>query len=343
MARLYTGDLPKYACDLMNIEKDIGAPNPDPLRTAVLVLDECNTLAFAAGVDPMRAANRMAGRRLFEWSYVTATGTPARLTSGIAVPGPALARLDSCDLLMVIAGFGLDRHATPALGASLRRIAATGATIAGIDGGPWLLAEAGVLDGYRATTHWEDLDRFAARFPAVTVLRDRYHVDGARMTSGGAMPAVDMMLRLIGGRLGQQLATRVAGAFIHDGAPDAARAQTRAGGRPGHNRLTARASALMERNLDAPLPIPEIARACGTGPRSLEQQFRARLATTAQAHYLDLRLTEALRLVADTEMSLTDVALATGFASQSSFARAFRAAHGRAARDLRRRPAVASA
>lgn len=336
MARLALIHFPQYEFDLMKTAKNILAPDSAPLETAVLVVDDCNTLSFAAVVDPMRATNRMAGRRLFDWHYYTATGTPAHLTSGIEVPGDPLSRLDRCDLLLVIAGFNLERRATPALRAGLRRVAATGAAVAGIDGGPWLMAEAGLLDGRKATTHWEDLDRFATRFPNVTVLPDRFHIDGPAMTSGGAMPAVDMMLHLIGARFGDRLAARVAGAFIHDSAPDPARAQSRAGPRAGHDRLTARASALMERTLDAPLPIPEIARHCGLSARALEQHFRRRLNTTPQAYYLSLRLTEALRLVTDTEMAVIDIALATGFSSPSSFARAFRSAHGRSARAVRK-------
>lgn len=318
----------------MKTAKNIWQPATGTLRVAVLVLSDCNTLSFAAGVDPMRAANRMAGQRLFDWQFVTATGAPAQLTSGISVTGQALRHLPGCDLLLVIAGFGLQSHATPALRASLRRIAATGATLAGIDGGPWLLAEAGLLDGHRATTHWEDLETFSTRFPAVIPLSDRFHVDGARMTCGGAMPALDMMLHLIQSRHGAALAARVAGAFIHDSAPDPARAQTR-GGNPGHSRLTARVSALMEQTLDAPLPIPDLARRAGSSPRALQAQFRRYLNITPKAHYLALRLAEARRLVSDTDMAVLDIALATGFASAASFARAFQAAHGCSARRLR--------
>ena len=106
----------------MESEKNILQPSTRPLHVAVLVLDDSNTLSFAAAVDPLRAANRMAGRKLFAWQFVTAGGTPARLTSGIDVPGTALRRLDRCDLLIVIAGFRLADHATPALRASLRKI-----------------------------------------------------------------------------------------------------------------------------------------------------------------------------------------------------------------------------
>ncbi|WP_171174350.1 GlxA family transcriptional regulator [Ruegeria sp. HKCCD8929] len=319
----------------MKSAKNILQPEHRALKTGVLVLDECNTLSFAAAVDPMRAANRLADRPAFDWDYVTATGTPAHLTSGLAVPGIPLARFEDCDLLIVVAGFQLARHATPSLLAGLRRIAATGAALAGIDGGPWLLAEADLLDQHSATTHWEDLDNFSNRFPDVTVLRDRFAISGNRLTSGGAMPAIEMMLHIISARHGAGFAARVSGLFLYDGAPAPTKPQSRTGAPHRHNALTAKANALMEAALDEPLPLTQIADTLGTSPRTLQQQFRLRLNTTPQDHYLQLRLAEARRLVADTDMSLMDVALATGFTSQSSFARAFRTAHGLSARDLR--------
>ena len=82
----------------MKSEKTIFTPSASPLSVAVLVLDETNTLSFAAGVDPMRAANRIAGRRLFDWYFVTATGQPALLTSGLSVTGPPLARVDGVEI-----------------------------------------------------------------------------------------------------------------------------------------------------------------------------------------------------------------------------------------------------
>lgn len=319
----------------MKPAKNILQPEHRALKTAVLVLDECNTLSFAATVDPMRAANRLADRHAFDWEYVTATGEPAMLTSGLSVPGLPLARLDSCELLIVVAGFQLARHATPSLLAGLRRIAGTGATLAGIDGGPWLLAEAGLLDGHPATTHWEDLENFATRFPEVDVRQDRFVISDSRLTSGGATPAIEMMLHIIAARHGAGFASRVAGLFLYDGpAQPTDRPQSRLGHHK-HNALTARAHALMEAALEDPRPLADIARDLGTSTRSLQQQFRLRLNTTPQDHYLQLRLAEARRLVTDTDMPLLNVALATGFTSQSSFARAFRTAHGTTARELR--------
>lgn len=318
----------------MKSAKNILQPEHKPLKTAVLVLDECNTLSFAAAVDPMRAANRLAGRAAFDWDYVSATAEPPMLTSGLTVPATPLARLQDCELLIVVAGFQLAQQATPSLLAGLRRIAATGATLAGIDGGPWLLAEAGLLDGHPATTHWEDLENFSARFPEVDARNDRFTTSEGRLTSGGATPAIEMMLHIISARHGAGFASRVAGLFLYDGPAAEQRPQSRLGGHR-HNALTAKANAMMEASLDEPLSLARIAGELGTSQRSLQQQFRLRLNTTPQDHYLHLRLAEARRLVTDTDLSLMEVALATGFTSPSSFARAFRVAHGTSARELR--------
>jgi transcriptional regulator GlxA family with amidase domain len=335
LAQIAQAHLPQCEFNLPKSEKNILQPANTPLNTAVLVLEDCNTLSFAAIVDPMRAANRLAGRTVFDWQYISVNGTPACLTSGLRVPGRPLSRLDRCDLLIVVAGFQLARHNTPELRAGLRRLAATDTVLAGVDGGPWLLAEAGLLDAHSATTHWEDLDEFASQFPNVRTRKDRFVISGNRLTSGGATPAIEMMLHLIAARHGAKFAARVGGLFLYDRAPSPDRPQSRLGVPQRHSALTARAHALMEATLDDPLPLTEVARRVGISPRSLQQQFRLRLNATPQEHYLHLRLTEARRLVTDSEMALMDIALATGFASQSSFARAFRAAHGCAARALR--------
>ncbi len=318
----------KYAASIL-------APTSAPLAVSVLVFPETNTLSFAAAVDPLRSANRQAGKALFDWRYVTPTDASISLTSGITVSGTPLSKLLSTDLLLVVAGFDIQRHTTPAISAGLRRVFEGGAHVAGIDGGPWMLAQAGLLDGETATTHWEDLSEFASRFPDVTTVANRFCISGRTMTCAGAVPALDMMLHLIAARYGRRLAAQVAGAFIHDSATDPSRPQTRAGPDPRHSRLTAEASELMQQALEAPLSIPDIASKLSVSPRTLEAQFQARLGRSPKAYYLTLRLNEALRLVTQTDMPVIDIALTTGFASAASFARAFRAAHGTSARSLR--------
>lgn len=321
----------------MKSEKNIFTPNNAPLNTAVLVLDQSNTLSFAAAVDPMRAANRRAGTNLFNWNYYTATGATAALTSGLVIEGAEIAQLDSCDLLLVIAGFDLERHAAPRILASLRRLHRTGCTIAAIDGGPWLLARAGILDGHAATTHWEDLEDFATRFSAIDTRRDRFVISPPFATSGGAAPGIDMMLHLIAARFGKALATRVASAFLYDPVPLGQQGQSPAAApRPvRRSPQIARALDLMDTHIDDPLPIPEIARRLSLSPRSLEHRFQAHLGQSPQSYYLQLRLNEAHRLATDTTQLVQEISIATGFSSQASFARSFKGLHGVSVRDLR--------
>ena len=325
-----------YEIDMANTEKILAKP----LDTAVLTFSDSNTLSFAAAVDPLRAANRRAGRTLFQWRFVTPTDAPATLTSGVEVHGTALSQIDSCDLLVIVAGFNLEAHATPALLATLRRLAPRAGQVLAIDGASWLLARAGLLNGHRATTHWEDLESFAARFDGVETLAHRFVQSGKFATAGAAMSGLDMMLRLIEERFGARLAQEVAGAFLHDPSLPADLPQNPASRQSlaRHHPAVARALALMQANVETPLGIAALATAVSLSPRVLELRFKAALGQSPKATYLALRLSEAHRLALDTSLPVQDIALATGFASQASFARAFRAAHGNSVRSLRGRP-----
>ncbi|WP_412550670.1 GlxA family transcriptional regulator [Shimia sp. MIT910701] len=319
----------------ISAETSVFRHDPAPLNVAILVLDDCNTLSFAAAVDPMRAANRRAGKNLFDWQFYTATDAPASLTSGLQINGLAIDQLLRCDLLLVVAGFRLEEQATPRLSASLRRLYATGTTIAAIDGGPWILAEAGLLDGHNATTHWEDIEKFSQQFPKVTTLRDRFCISDRIATSGGASPCIDMMLYLIETRYGADLARRVSSAFVYDPMPASAQRPISIPRAIHHHPKVIKALDLMGQTLESPLSIPEIATKTGLSTRTLELNFQTHLRKSPQAVYLTMRLEEALRLATDTQTPVRDIALATGFNSPTSFARAFKAAHGASVRSLR--------
>ena len=296
-------------------------------------------LSLAAAVDPMRAANRQAGRALFDWQFATPDSDDVQLTSGLRLLAAPLRRVEACDLLLIIAGFDLQRQSTPALRASLRRLAAGGAVVAGIDGGAWIMADAGILDEHRATTHWEDLEKFSVAFPDVRTENARFVESGARWTSGGAVPAIDMMLHLIAQRHGPALADKVAGSFIYDSTDAPTRPQSQPAQRLSHSPLTARAHSIMAAHLEAPLTINALAASLGVSTRSLQMQFQSALGLSPRGHYLRLRLQDADRRVTQTDQTLQDIALATGFASQSSFARAYSRFFGTSARARRARTA----
>ncbi|WP_299654492.1 GlxA family transcriptional regulator [uncultured Tateyamaria sp.] len=304
-------------------------------KTAILALQNTNTLSLAAAVDPLRAANRQAEAALYDWQFATPGQTDVHLTSGLTVPAAPLHRVTSCDLLILVAGFDVLEQATPAILSSIRRLTAPNTCLMAIDGGAWLAAKAGLLDGHDATTHWEDLSDFTTTFPNITLQNARYVTSGQRWTSSGAAPTLDMMLHLIETQHGARLSAQVAAGFIHTRAPASTDPQLRHPNARTHSALTRRAHVLMENALDTPLPIPELAKQLGLSARSLQSHFKSVLGTSPKAHYLSLRLAEANRLTKNTKTPLHTIALATGFTTQSSLARMHTKAYGQSPRATR--------
>jgi len=309
------------------------------LTIALLVLPQASILEVASALDPLRNANRQLGHEAFRWRIVTPDGAPAPLTCGLSLPssGPLQAAVGA-EALIVIAGYRLDEVATRPLIRDLRRIAPRFALVGGIDAAPWVLARAGLLDGYRATVHWEDQEDLAARHPEIDVVPDRYVIDRNRATIGGAAPAQDFMLHLIRARHGAGLARQVALSFLTTVRPGHEPQLARPGTDPAIDPRVARASARMEARLDAPESVAETAAAVGLSPRRMETLFRAAFGTTPGAHALTLRLTAARRMLAETRHPLSEVALRTGFTSPATLSRAFRRAYGHPPGQLRRKP-----
>lgn len=302
----------------------------------MLVLPQSSILEVASTLDPLRAANRHLGTEAYHWRVVSPDGLAVPLTCGIELPsiGP-LAASEGADALVVIAGFRQSEVATGPLIRDIFRMAHRFSVIGGIDAGAWVLARAGLLNGYRATVHWEDLEDFAAAHPMVDVVPDRFVIDRNRFTAGGAAPAADLMLTLIGARHGPALALQVAASFITT-ARDGSEPQVSA--MKPDMRLDPRvalALARMEARLDAPETCAAMAQAVGLSPRRLETLFRDSLGLTPAAYGLSLRLAAARRMITDTRHPLAEVALRNGFSSPSALSRAFRAHFGAAPSALR--------
>ncbi len=314
-------------------------PERTQLGLSFLVLSGSSIMCVASAVDPLRAANRVAGATLFSWRIVSADGSPPVTTAGlpVAVEGrfdPAL----PTDVLVVVGGFGTREQGTPALLAGIRRVARQARAVGGVEAGTWLVGRAGLLEGRAATTHWEDLEDFAAAFPGADVRPDRYVIDGPVFTTGGASPTFDFMLHLIRSRLGMAVALDVASVFIYDQARAATDAQplVSLGRLDGYDPRLAQAIRLMEAHVDRPLTVGAIARRVGVTARTLETVFGRSIGETPGAYYLRLRLNAARRLVLDTAEPMTAIAARAGFSSASAFSRAFSRQFGAQPTGLRR-------
>lgn len=316
----------------------IFAASDAPLSVDLLVLPETSLMSLAAVMEPMRGANRVAGRDVFRWKIWSVDGAVPSSSSGLPIAVEGALGDSKADALIALSSFNVDQYGAAALPA-LRSAARRGVMLGGVEAGSWLLARAGLLAGRRATTHWEDLDAFAAAHPDIVVRPDRFVIDGARFTTGGASPALDMMLHLVRARVGYAIALDVASLFIYDQARAAEEPQAQVSlGRLGWRAPRLReAVALMEAHLSDPLPIPAIAKQVGCSERRLADLFRGRLGVSPYAYYLTLRLNAGRRLALESPLMMADIAAETGFTSASAFARAFRGRFGESPGIARRR------
>ena len=260
------------------------------------------------------------------------TGRGASSSSGLFVPAERpLADAGRLDLVIVCAGGNPASFRDARSFEWLRRNARRGARMGGVSGGPWLLARAGLLRGYRMTLHWEHAEAFAEEFPDHDLRRSLYELDRDRLTCSGGTAPLDMMHAVIAREHGAGLAMAVSDWFLQT--------TVREGGNPQRmalrhrtgtsNRAVLLALEAMEATAENPLPRDALAQTAGVGVRQLERLFRTHLGRSPASQYKRLRLERSRALLRQSGLSIMEVAVASGFGSASHFARAYRAAFGR--------------
>lgn len=294
----------------------------------LLLIEDFALMSYASVIEPYRAANVLAGEALYRWRHVSIDGRPVRASNGASVAADlAVGQPLACDVLFVFAAGDPASFHDSATFAWLREIARRGAVVAGVSGGPFLLARAGLLDGYRATIHWDHRPTFAESFNQITVEPSLYVIDRRRVTCAGGASGLDLAIELIEREQGHGLATQVSDWFI--------RTETRAADQPQRASLRERYGvandrvlkvlARMEASVEEPASREALASLAGVSLRQLERLFARHLGQGLNDAYRRIRLEQAVQLLRKTGLSITAVALACGFRSSSHFSRAFRA------------------
>jgi transcriptional regulator GlxA family with amidase domain len=257
--------------------------NESPEIFGFLLIPQFSMLGFTSAVEPLRSANRLAGRRLYQWQLITEDGRPVVSSSDIeVVPHAGLDRVARLAQLIVVAGIDAHRYQNRKVLSALRRLARRGCSLGAVSTGTYLLARAGLLSGYRATIHWENLASFREEFPDLEITSELFEIDRDRVTCSGGTAALDLMLSLIGRTHGRTLATQVAEQFLHERIRDTRDPQrmtlrNRLG--VSHPKLLT-VAAEMEANLEEPLARAELARRAELSSRQLERLFRKYLGRT---------------------------------------------------------------
>jgi AraC family carnitine catabolism transcriptional activator len=291
-----------------------------PVDVVFHLVPRFSMISLYGALEPLRVANRYVEQK-FSWRFVSADGQPVSASNDIPV---------SVSGRLADVGRPEKGISKPTL-AALRKLAAAKVLLAAMDTGPFILASAGVLDGYQATCHWESLPGFRESFPRVQVRQSLFEVDRDRMTSAGGSSVIDMMLEWIRQRLGAAIAVMVADQLVHSRfAEQTGEARIPAAERYGtRDARVLSCIAMMEEHIEEPRGIDDLAIRAGVSVRQLERLFAAALKKRPMGFYLDLRLERAERLINYSTLSVREVAVATGFSSLSQFSRSFKLKFGR--------------
>lgn len=325
------------------------------LTLGLLAVDGSMLASIAGPVDLMAVAQKLAQLRdpirppQLSTVLIGARGQEAVRASGYGltgVRGDGAAGLLEPDVVLV-PGFmhGSSRDVIGKLADCgpeielLQRLHARGVRLVGACCGAFLLAEAGLLDGRRATTAWWLDSLFRSRYPAVQLDIEQTVVeDGPVATSGASSAVLDYVLRLIGRDIDEDLAQQTARMLLLD--PDrqsqAPYVSLALRERPRHS-LSEKAEHFLQRELHRPLSVTELAAHCGTSERSLHRHFRTHHGVAPLEHLQHLRVERAKALLESTHLSFDEVVERCGYADVSSFRKLFKRATTMTPADYRER------
>lgn len=298
-----------------------------PEHIGFLLIPNFSMMAFTSAIEPLRAANQLSGEELYTWHAYSGDGQPVTASNDVelAVDAP-LSEASGLSTLFVCAGLGVEWYSNPGVISGLRALARSGTALGGLCTGALVLARAGLLEDYRCTIHWENVEGFAEEYPTLDITATLFEVDRDRYTCSGGTAPLDMAINAIAMDHGDDLAVQVAELLMHQSVRhphDMQRMPLEHRTGITHPKLLA-AIAHMEAYVESPVPIGELASTVNLSNRQLERLFRERLGVPPSRYYLDLRLQRARLLLRQTSMSVLQTAVATGFASASHFARCYR-------------------
>ena len=305
---------------------------------AIVLLDKFSMFSVSALVEPLRIANYCKGMALYDWQFLSADGQGVSSSTGMVVPTRAVAmNVSEWDAIIVCGGWNAERYDNVVLLDWLQHMGRLGIMLGAIETGTYVLASKGLLNGYSATIHWHCHNAFKERFPGIDLKDALYVFDRKRMTCAGGTAGMDMMLQEIKRRNGRKLALEVADQLLYSKVRKAEMPQKEVQSRQQSSAPPSlqRGIDIMQKNIEKPLTIPQIAGLLGFSQRKLERLLNKHFGCSAVAFYRTVRLQEARVMLTHTDMSVLDICIACGFASSSYFSKSYTSQFGVHPRDHR--------
>ncbi|HEX4673888.1 MAG TPA: GlxA family transcriptional regulator, partial [Steroidobacteraceae bacterium] len=310
-------------------------------RIGFVIFQGANILCTAP-VSVFEMANQALGKSFYDVRILSDGGGPVRTSVGITIETEAFGEPDF-DTLLIGAGTEIE-PATPKLLEFIAKGLGVSRRIAAPCTGAFMLAEAGILDGRRVTTHWAFARELQTRYPKVKVEEDRiFIVDGSVWTSAGMTAGIDLALAMVEKDLGTEIARAVAKKMVVY--------HRRAGGQsqfsmllelePKSDRIQS-ALSYARRHLQTTLSVEQLAEVANLSPRQFSRAFRAETGQSPAKAVENLRVEAARLLMEQGQLPIDIVARETGFADRERMRRAFLRAFGQPPQAIRRAARVAA-
>ena len=299
------------------------ADKPVPItRTGFLLLEHFSLPAFTQALDTIVTANLLRPGLFASRTFGLHDGEVVSDLGLVIRPDARFdaAAIQQLDLLVVCGGYRTELKVADDFVHLLRAAAERGVTLAGLWNGAWFLGSAGLLDGYRCAIHPEHRPALAEVSKAAQVTSEPYVIDRDRLTASSPSGAFHMALDWIKGLHDKALVEGIEDILAFE--------ESRYRRiKPAENICVSaplrEVVKLMDANLEEPLELEQLAVYAGRSRRQLERLFKEQLGTTPQRYYMELRITEARRLLQHTELSQVDVLVACGFVSPSHFSKCY--------------------
>lgn len=311
---------------------------PAQFHAVFIVVPRFNITTLITMVEAMRIANYLAPTPVFSWDIASFDDTKVSASNGMTTTVEMAGdNLQPADFAFVLGSWGSEQYSNKHLTAWLRKRARNGTRICGVELGCYIVARAGLLDDKPATVHWSWLNGFRETFDRVDVREELFTLDSKVMTCAGGLAGVDLMLRLIEELQGSSFSGEIADQMLYHPIRNAASPQRSTMGRSTEEMLplVRDAITLIENNIEEPLSVPEIADLLDVSQRQLERQFKKHVGCTVVQFGVLRRLQNARLLLISTQLSIRQIATASGFNTLSHFAYSFGRFFGRRPSDYR--------